>query len=88
MGKMTPSKVTIIPNLSANLCTVGQTTLLRANCECTWRTKQAQNVTGLVIFGKKSSAAAEMGDRATAKWAEKWWRGLLCPFRWGSWVPV
>jgi len=27
----------------------------------------------------KISVVAEMGDRARAKWAEKW-RGLLCPF--------
>jgi len=33
-----------------------------------------------------SSAVAEMGDRARAKWAEKW--GLLCPFPCGSWVPI
>jgi len=31
----------------------------------------------------KISVVAEMGDRARAKWAEKW-RGLLCPF-WGIW---
>jgi len=28
----------------------------------------------------KSSAVAEMGDRARAKWAEKWGQGLLYPF--------
>jgi len=33
-----------------------------------------------------SLAVAEMGDRARAKWAEKW--GLLCPFSCGSWVPI
>ena len=32
----------------------------------------------------KSSAVAEMGDRARAKWAEKWRRELLCPFPWGE----
>jgi len=31
----------------------------------------------------KSSAIAEMGDHARAKWAENWGR-LLCPFPWGS----
>ena len=30
------------------------------------------------LFQNKSSAVAEMGDRARAKWAEMW--GLLCPF--------
>jgi len=35
----------------------------------------------------KSSAVAEMGDRVRAKWAKKW-RGLLCPFPCGSWVPT
>jgi len=34
------------------------------------------------ICGNKSSAVAEIGDRARAKWPEKW--GLLCPFPWGS----
>jgi len=34
----------------------------------------------------KSSAVAEMGDRASEKWAEKW--GLPCPFPWGSCVPI
>ena len=34
----------------------------------------------------KRSAAAEMVDHARAKWAERW--GLLCPFSWGSWVPI
>jgi len=29
----------------------------------------------------KTSSVAEMGDRATANWAEKWGR-LLCPFPW------
>ena len=28
----------------------------------------------------KSLAVAKMGDRARAKWAEKW--GLICPFAW------
>jgi len=33
-----------------------------------------------------SSAVAQMGDRARAKWAEKW--GLLCPFpSWGQLGP-
>ena len=31
----------------------------------------------------KSSALAEMGDRVTAEWAEKW-GGLLYPFPWGK----
>jgi len=38
-------------------------------------------------MNNKSTAVAEMGDRARAKWAEKW-GGLLCPFAWGSWVPI
>ena len=32
-----------------------------------------------------SSAVAEMGDRATAKWAVKWGR-VMCPFLW--WEPA
>jgi len=40
----------------------------------------------LIPYVDKSSAVAEMGDRARAKWAEKW--GLLCPFLWASWVPI
>jgi len=32
-----------------------------------------------------SSAVAEMGDRARAKWTEKW--GLLCPFPRGAGSP-
>ena len=35
----------------------------------------------------KCSAAAKMGDRARAKWAEKWGRGLLCHFQWGELGP-
>jgi len=37
----------------------------------------------------KSSAAAETGDRARAKWAEKWGRGAvpLCVGE-GSWVTI
>jgi len=37
----------------------------------------------------KSSAVAEMGDHARAKWVGRW--GLLCPFLWGGrlcWVPI
>jgi len=34
----------------------------------------------------KRSAVAEMGDRARAKWAEKWGR-LLCPSLWGQLGP-
>ena len=34
----------------------------------------------------KSSAVAEMGDRARAKWVEKW--GVLILFPWGNWVPI
>jgi len=34
----------------------------------------------------KCSAAAEMCNRARANGAEKW--GLLCPFPWGSWIPI
>jgi len=35
----------------------------------------------------RSSAVAEMGDRARQQWAKKW--GLLCPFPWGeSRVPI
>ena len=40
----------------------------------------------LTTVDNKCSAAAEMGDRARAKWAEKW--GPLCPFRGGIWVPI
>jgi len=36
----------------------------------------------------KSSAVAEMGHHARAKWVKKWAEGLLCPFWWGSWVPI
>jgi len=36
----------------------------------------------LIRYYKKSSAVAEMGDRARAKWAEKW--GLMCLFPWGG----
>jgi len=28
-----------------------------------------------------------MGDRARAKWAEKWGQGLMCPFQWGNGSP-
>jgi len=35
----------------------------------------------------KCSAAAKMGDHARANWAEKWGRGLLCPFPWGELGP-
>jgi len=35
----------------------------------------------------KSSAVAEMGDRARATWAEKCGGGLLCPFPWGELGP-
>jgi len=35
----------------------------------------------------KGSAAAEMGDRARAKWAEKW-GGVAVPLSVGSWVPI
>jgi len=36
----------------------------------------------------KSSAVAQMGDHARAKWVKKWGEGLLCPVRWESWVPI
>jgi len=35
----------------------------------------------------KSSAVAEMGDRARAKRAEKWGRGYCAPFRGGELGP-
>jgi len=37
-------------------------------------------------FANKSTAVADTDDSSRAKWAEMW--GLLCPFTWGSWVPV
>ena len=35
----------------------------------------------------KSSAVAEMGDRARTKWPEKWRRGCCVPFRGGAGSP-
>ena len=40
-----------------------------------------------VEYTKKSSAVAEMGDRARAKWAEKWEGGFCVPFRGGAGSP-
>jgi len=39
-----------------------------------------------VAVKNKSSAVAEMGDRARAKWAEKW--GAAVPLSVGSWVLI
>jgi len=36
----------------------------------------------------KSSAVAEMGDRAGAKWAKKWGAAVTLSVGVGGWVPI
>ena len=72
------------PNFSSLQVCEQLRTIFDAICDQLRTSFEPDSVMEFGLYSEyKSSAVVEMGDCATAKWAEKWGQGLLSPFQWG-----